>query len=681
MQRHAVSKDNVPNQEGVSILRFPTRLCAITLALSLVTLGWVGWNAYASQRDVEALYAAGMTDAPPEVRAPVDTSLRAANQRALLSIIGSVVLLGFSIGSWMAVIGSLRRTRRELTQRVDDRTTALTEANDTLRTEISERQQTHAQLIEARDSALDGGRQKAQFLANMSHEIRTPMNGVVGMAGLLLDTELTAEQREFAETISMSADALLTIINDVLDFSKVDAGQLTFEMLDFDLAPTIEAAVDLLAERAAAKNIELAVLVERAVPAALCGDAARLRQIVVNLVGNAVKFTERGEVMVQVSMESETPEDAVLRVEVRDTGIGVPATATARLFDAFTQADGSMTRKFGGTGLGLAIAKRLVELMGGEIGVCSVEGQGATFWFTARFAKQVAAVRSLSPPVTGLSGRRVLVVDDNDTNRSILHYQLASWGVEEVGVNSGAAALTALRSAAIDGPQFDLAILDCQMPVMDGVTLAWAIRGEEAIAGVPLIMMTSLGLHDDDDLRAAGVLMRLTKPVKQAQLHDALLRVLATTDLRAAAAVVKRAAVVAPSRRTRVLVAEDSAVNQKVVTLQLRQLGYEADAVGNGAEVIEALERLDYDMVLMDCQMPILDGYDATRLIRQREGRRTHLPIIALTSHALAGDREKCLAAGMDDYLTKPIKMVELDALLSRWDPARVLQPVAVDVI
>jgi CheY-like chemotaxis protein/anti-sigma regulatory factor (Ser/Thr protein kinase) len=479
----------------------------------------------------------------------------------------------------------------------------------------------------------------------------------------------------------MSADALLTIINDVLDFSKVEAGQLTFEMLDFDLAPTIEAAVDLLAARAAAKNIELAVLVERAVPAALCGDAGRLRQIVVNLVGNAVKFTERGEVMVQVSMESETPADAVLRVEVRDTGIGVPAAAKARLFDAFTQADGSMTRKFGGTGLGLAIAKRLVELMGGEIGVRSVEGKGATFWFTARFAKQVAAVRSLSPPATGLSGRRVLVVDDNDTNRSILHYQLASWGTDDVGVSSGADALAALRSAAVNGPQFDLAILDCQMPVMDGITLAWTIRGDETIAGVPLIMMTSLGLHDDDDVRAAGLLMRLTKPVKQAQLRDALLRVLATTDMRAAARVVKRAAVDPPTRRTRVLVAEDSMVNQKVVILQLRQLGYEADAVANGAEVIEALERLDYDLVLMDCQMPILDGYDATCLVRQREvPQRTHLPIIALTSHALAGDREKCLAAGMDDYLTKPIKMAELDAMLSRWDPARVLQPVKADV-
>jgi signal transduction histidine kinase/DNA-binding response OmpR family regulator len=788
MQQRGVSEDNGSNLQSASVLRFPTRLCAITLALTLATFGWVVWNAYASYRDVDshrsrdqrveelrgvilhldevltmsarmaaatgdlrwearyretepkldaaikeamalapgnaiagstqtdvanarlvemetqafafvrsgrleearavlsaaayeeqkALYAGGMTTELNDVRSRVDSSVRRTNQRALLSIVGSVVLLGLSIGSWVAVIGTLRRAQKELTHRVGDRTTALTVANQALRAEIAERQQIQAQLVEARDAALDGGRQKAQFLANMSHEIRTPMNGVVGMAGLLLDTKLTAEQHEFAETISTSADALLTIVNDILDFSKVEAGQLTFEMLDFELAPTVEGAVDLLAERAAAKNIELAVLVERAVPAALCGDAGRLRQIIVNLVGNAVKFTDRGEVMVQVSMEDETPSDAILRVEVRDTGIGVPANAKARLFDAFTQADGSMTRKFGGTGLGLAIAKRLVELMGGEIGVRSVEGQGATFWFTARFAKQVGVVRTLSPPATGLSGRRVLVVDDNDTNRSILHYQLASWGVDDVGVSSGVEALAVLRRAAINGPQFDLTILDCQMPEMDGITLARTIRDDANIAGVPLIMMTSLGLHDDDEVRAAGLLMRLTKPVKQAHLRDALLRVFATTDTRAAA-VVRRAPVAPLHRRTRVLVAEDNSVNQKVVLCQLRQLGYEADAVANGTEVIEALERLDYDLVLMDCQMPVLDGYDATRLVRQREvPRRAHLPIIALTSHALAGDREKCLAAGMDDYLTKPIKVAELDAMLARWDPA--LQPVAGDV-
>ena len=777
------AEDRVLIQERPSVLRFPTRLCAITLALTLATFGWVVWNAYASYRDADsyrsrerrveelrgvvvhldevltmsarmaaatgdlrwearyhesqskldaalketmalapgavalagstqtdvanatlvemettafalvrdgraedaravllapaydeqkALYAGGMTILLTDVRTRVDGSLQRAKRRALLSITGSVVLLGLSIGAWVAVLGSLRRTQGELTHRVDDRTTALTQANHTLRAEIAERQQIQAALVDARDVALDAVRHKAQFLANMSHEIRTPMNGVIGMAGLLLDTDLTAKQRDFVQTISMSADALLAIVNDILDFSKVEAGQLAFEMLDFDLAPTIEGAVDLLAERASAKNIELAVLVERGVPTALCGDAGRLRQIVVNLVGNAVKFTERGEVLLRVSLEHETPTDAVIRVEVRDTGIGVPASAQSFLFDAFTQADGSMTRKFGGTGLGLAIAKRLVELMGGEIGVRSLEGQGATFWFTARFAKQTGVVQTLPGPGTALAGRRVLVADDNDTNRSILHHQLASWGIQDVGVSSGAEALVALRRAAVQGTLFDLAILDCQMPVMDGVTLVRTIKGDDTICGIPLIMMTSLGLHDDDELRAAG-LMRLTKPVKQAHLRDALSRVFATTDTRDASRPRAAApALPAERRRVRVLVAEDNRVNQKVVILQLQRLGYAADAVRNGAEVIEAVERIAYDLVLMDCQMPEVDGYDATRLIREREasGGR-HLPIIAMTAHALRGDREKCLDAGMDDYLSKPVKVAELDAVLARWDSSR----------
>ncbi len=768
--------------ERESVLRFPTQLSVITLALALTTFGWVVWNAYATYRDADshvsgdlrveelrgvilhldevltmsarmaaatgdlrwetryrqfepkldaaiketmalapgaaaiagstqtdvanaklvamesqafalvragraedaravlfgqayeeqkALYAAGMAGVLADARAHVERDLQQARQRVLLSMVGATVLLGLSIAAWLAVLGSLRRTQGELTRRIDDRTSALTQANQTLRGEIFERQLIQVELVEARDAALDAARQKAQFLANMSHEIRTPMNGVVGMAGLLLETDLTAEQREFANIISTSADALLTIVNDILDFSKMDAGQLVFEMLDFDLRPAIESAVDLLVERAAAKDIELAVLVEPAVPTALRGDAGRLRQVVVNLVGNAVKFTERGEVLVRVSLEKETPADVLLRVEVRDSGIGVPESAQGTLFEAFTQADGSTTRKFGGTGLGLAISRRLVELMGGEIGVRSLDGQGSTFWFTARFEKPTGAAQTRPAPAGGLAGHRVLVVDDNETNRYILHCQLGSWGIDDVAASSGADALVALRAAAAHGSPFHLAILDCQMPGMDGIMLARAIKADDAIAGVPLIMMTSLGRDDEAELRAAGLVMRLTKPVKQAHLRTLLARVLGAPIQPVPRAAAARAG--APRRLARVLVAEDNMVNQKVLLLQLRQLGYAADGVANGAEALEALTRIPYGLVLMDCQMPEVDGYEATRLIRQQEeaSGAGHVAIIAMTAHALAGDRDKCVQAGMDDYISKPVKVADLDTVLSRWDADR----------